>query len=217
MRWLVRLGYTGVSVSEGLQRLRTGTADGCVVLTFDDGYLDNLIHAVPVLAQYGFGATCFIVSDCVGRHNEWDAQWLGVRKPLMDASQLRQWLECGFELGSHTRSHPRLHELTHERAAAEIAGSRVALQALTGAAIEHFCYPYGECNPALAAAVRAAGYQSAVTGRRGRARASDDPFLLPRLSIAGGKSLLKFVLRVATPYADMMRARRGADDSAAVS
>jgi peptidoglycan/xylan/chitin deacetylase (PgdA/CDA1 family) len=203
MAWLARMGYAGVSLSDGLARLQAGGAAGCAVLTFDDGYLDNLIHAAPVLERLGFGATCFIVSDHIGDHNAWDTREGEVAKPLMNAAQLREWQARGFELGSHTRSHPRLHQLSADRATQEVAGSRRVLQELTGAAIAHFCYPYGDCNASVAAIVRSAGYESAVTGRRGRARANDDPFQLPRLSVNGGKSLLKFLLKVATPYADV--------------
>jgi peptidoglycan/xylan/chitin deacetylase (PgdA/CDA1 family) len=206
MSWLARLGYRGVSLSEGLRRLRAGEAAGCAVLTFDDGYVDNLIHAAPVLERFGFGATCFIVSDRIGDHNAWDTRLGEVAKPLMSAGQLREWQGRGLELGSHSCSHPRLQELSVERAMHEVAGSRRALQELIGAPIAHFCYPYGDCNAALAAMVRAAGYESAVTGRRGRARAGDDPLQLPRLSVNGGKGLLKFLLKVATPYADLGRA-----------
>jgi peptidoglycan/xylan/chitin deacetylase (PgdA/CDA1 family) len=203
MAWLARLGYRGVSLSEGLARLRAGKAARCAVLTFDDGYVDNLVHAAPVLGRFGFGATCFIVSDHIGDHNRWDTRLGEVSKPLMHAGQLREWQARGLELGSHTRSHPRLHELPADLALQEVVGSRRALQELTGAPIAHFCYPYGDCSAAVAAIVRGAGYESAVTGRRGRARASDDPFQLPRLSVNGGKSLLKFLLKVATPYADV--------------
>ncbi|MFI4914084.1 MAG: polysaccharide deacetylase family protein [Steroidobacterales bacterium] len=205
MTLLRRLGIEGVSLSEGLRRLRSGDRRACVALTFDDGYADNLLHAAPVLRRFGFGATCFVVSDCIGTYNVWDAELLGTRKRLMNAAELAAWLAHGFEIGSHTRSHPRLHELDEKRAFEEIAASRSALQALIDQEVEHFCYPFGECNDALAALVQRAGYRTAVSCRRGRATAADDPYLLPRVSIGGGRSLIKFLLKVATPYADVGR------------
>jgi peptidoglycan/xylan/chitin deacetylase (PgdA/CDA1 family) len=53
---LRRVGLRGVSTSEGIARLSSGTARGCVVLTFDDGYTDTVTTAAPLLKQYGFGA-----------------------------------------------------------------------------------------------------------------------------------------------------------------
>ncbi|MBV8973629.1 MAG: hypothetical protein JOY74_00795, partial [Sinobacteraceae bacterium] len=48
---LRRLGLRGVSTSEGIARLRQGTARGCVVFTFDDGYADALTTAAPLLKR----------------------------------------------------------------------------------------------------------------------------------------------------------------------
>lgn len=203
MRLLRRLGFQGVSLTEGLSRLRAGCAQRSVVLTFDDGYADNLSYAAPVLRQYGFGATCFIVSGCVGSYNRWDAELLGVHKPTMSRGGLRSWLDAGFEIGSHTHSHPRLSQLAPEQAFEEIASSRERLQALTGTQVHHFCYPYGDCNPQLADQVRRAGYTAAVSGARGRALPHGDPYRLPRISISGGKTLFKYLLKVATPYEDI--------------
>ena len=210
MRWLKRLGLRGVSLSEGLWHLERARARRVVVLTFDDGYADNLQYAAPILRELGFAATCFVVSGCIGTHNAWDAEQLRVRKPLMDTQQLRVWLAHGFEIGSHTRSHPHLDTLDDARADAEIAGAKADLERLTGTRIDHFCYPYGSVNAKLAERAAAAGYRSAVTTRRGIARATDNRFLLPRVSINGGKGLLRFVLKASTPYADWHRARRAA-------
>jgi peptidoglycan/xylan/chitin deacetylase (PgdA/CDA1 family) len=210
MRWLKRLGLRGVSLSEGLWHLERPRGRRVIVLTFDDGYADNLQYAAPILKELDFGATCFVVSDCIGTHNSWDAEQLRVRKPLMDAQQVRGWLAEGFEVGSHTRSHPHLDRLDEAQAEAEIAGAKADLERLTGTRIDHFCYPYGSVNAPLAERVAAAGYRSAVTTQRGIARADDNRFLLPRVSINGGKGLLRFMLKAGTPYAEWHRGRRAA-------
>lgn len=45
-----------------------------VVVTFDDGYIDNLCNAKPLLEQYGIPATVFVASGYVGQDREfwWD-------------------------------------------------------------------------------------------------------------------------------------------------
>src|SRR5262249_19174800 len=125
---LRRLGLQGVSASEGMTRLRNGSARGGVALTFDDGYTDTLITAAPLLKRYGFTATCYVVSSAVGTHNHWDADLLGEKKPLMSREQLDEWLAAGMEVGSHSLSHRRLHELPPDVARQEIAESRIALR-----------------------------------------------------------------------------------------
>ena len=97
---LQRLGLRGVSMGEGMVRLRNGTARGCVALTFDDGYADTVTTAAPLMKKYGFRATCYIVAGALGTYNHWDADYLRERKPLMSREQLDQWLALGMEVGS---------------------------------------------------------------------------------------------------------------------
>jgi peptidoglycan/xylan/chitin deacetylase (PgdA/CDA1 family) len=210
MRCLKRLGLRGVSLSEGLWHLERGESRAVVALTFDDGYADNLENAAPILREFGFGATCFVVTDRVGQHNAWDAEALRVRKPLMTASQLRRWVAEGFELGSHTRSHPRLDRLGDEQIEAEIAGSRVDLERIAGVRPDCFCYPYGAFNSTVVRHTRAAGYRAAVTTERGLALAGDNRFLLPRVAVSGRRGLFKFAWRATTPYGAWRRPRLAA-------
>jgi len=85
---LRRLGLRGVSMGEGMTRLRNGSTRGCVVLTFDDGYTDTLTAAAPLMKRYGYRATCYVVSNALGTYNRWDAEFLQERKPLMSREQL---------------------------------------------------------------------------------------------------------------------------------
>lgn len=202
---LRQLGIRGVSMSEGLRALRDGSARKVAVLSFDDGYEDNVTQAAPILARHGFSATCYVVSGAIGGHNAWDAEKLGVEKPMMDQRAIEQWLQAGHEIGSHTVTHPHLDQLDHARAAYEILESRRHLQRIIGTSVEHFCYPFGHYDAQSLELVRAAGYASAVTTRRGPALPTSDPLQLPRISVNGGRGLFKFALHAATPYAWLRR------------
>jgi len=205
MHWLRRLGLRGVSLSEGVRRLRAGRAAGCVALTFDDGYVDNVRHAAPVLAEYGFGATCFPVAGCLGGYNHWDTAWGWERESIMSHADVDRWLGYGLEVGSHTCTHPRLPTLSREQAMKELVYSREYLRGLTGRDVTTFCYPYGAHSAEVESWVAQAGYEIAVTVRRGRARPGDGPLNLPRIAINGRKGLLKFLLKASTPYVDARR------------
>lgn len=202
---LHRLGLRGVSTSEGIARLGNGTSRGCVVLTFDDGYADTLATAAPLLKQYGFTATCYVVSGAVGTYNHWDAAHARARKPLMSREQLDRWLAAGMEVGSHSISHPRLHELPPDLAQHEIAASRAALHDLLGVPIEHFAYPFGAFTADVVAWVRSAGYSSGMTVVPGIARACDDRLRLPRMLVNGERGLWKLLLQLLAPRERLRR------------
>jgi peptidoglycan/xylan/chitin deacetylase (PgdA/CDA1 family) len=156
MGWLRRHGRRGVSVREMLDARAIGCGQGLVGLTFDDGYADFADYALPVLKRYGFSATVYVIAGRLGGDNEWDPE--GPRKPLMTAELVRQVAEAGIEIGSHGLRHVSLPTAPEAALAGEIAGSRRALQDISGQDVPGFCYPYGHIDAAIVAGVRAAGY-----------------------------------------------------------
>lgn len=201
--WLLRrLGYTGLSMTAAMPYLRGEQQGRVAVITLDDGYLDNLEAALPVLARHGFSATCYAVSGQLGRYNAWDAELLGVRKPTMTAVQLRQWQQAGMEVGAHTRSHPRLTQCTDAQLREEIEGSKHDLEDLLGQPVRQFCYPYGDVDERVVAAAREAGYHAATTTHRGRAFAGMDLWRLPRIQVARHHVLAKFAVKTLSGYED---------------
>lgn len=205
MAWLKRLGYQGLSLSALMPYLQGEKTGKVVGITFDDGYLNNLTHALPVLQQHGFSATCYFVSRRLGHSNDWDRA-IGIKQTrLMGQPQLREWVAGGQEAGAHTRTHPRLRGLDTTEAQREIAGSKLELEAVTGKPVQHFCYPFGEFDPQHVQMVQEAGYQTATTTQRGRARGGDVLLQLPRVTVARATSLAGLWFKVATPCEDRGR------------
>jgi peptidoglycan/xylan/chitin deacetylase (PgdA/CDA1 family) len=206
--WAIeRLGMRGVSMGEGLAGLRGTTRSRMVALTFDDGYVDTLTVAAPILARYGFRATCYIVTNALGAHNRWDDDRIREKKSLMTREQVGQWLNAGMEIASHSCSHPALERIDDTEAAREISDSRADLRRLFGVTPDHFAYPFGGFTPRTVSLVRRAGYRSAVTTQPGIARGTDDMYRLPRLLVDGDRGLGRFLLRVGTPYEDLRQGR----------
>src|SRR5438876_789673 len=172
----MRVRLKGLYVSAALFRLqlaelkaagfRTGSLDDCsgpmkprqIVLTFDDGYVNVLQHAIGALAQARFSAIQFLPVNLLGKSNEWDVTLGEAVEPIMDASQVRDWLAAGHDIGSHTLTHPFLTRLAPEQAREEIFASKEKLEDLCGRPIEHFCYPSGTRNAGLRRRGVAAGY-----------------------------------------------------------
>ncbi len=207
MGLLKALGYQGLSMSALMPYLRGDKHGKVVGITFDDGYVNNLDYAMPVLQRNGFSATCYMVSGQLGGSNVWDHAKGIAAKPLMQAAQARAWVAGGQEVGAHTRSHVDLRQLSATQAMQEIAGCKAELQDACGAAVNQFCYPYGFYTPAIAAQVQEAGYVAATTTERSRAKRSDSLWELPRVPVMGSVWLPQFWRKVVTAYEDQ---RRGA-------
>ncbi len=182
---------------------RTGKVVG---ITFDDGYLNNLTHALPVLIRHGFTATCYAVSQQLGKNNEWDRSVGIAQTSLMDAEQLRQWVAGGQEIGAHTRHHVRLSETDSATCVEEIGLCKLELESVTNSPVRHFCYPYGDYLPMHIEMAKAAGFQTATTTQRSRCKAEEDLMKLPRIPIVRSTTLPSLWLKLATAYEDRRRA-----------
>jgi peptidoglycan/xylan/chitin deacetylase (PgdA/CDA1 family) len=202
MLLLKLLGYKGLSMSAAMPYLRGEKNGRVAVITFDDGYLDTLELALPILNNFGFSATCYFVSGRSGATNDWDAAALKVSKPLMNDTQIKTWQAAGMEVGAHTRTHPRLPGCSDAELHTEIAGCKAELEALTGTAVLQFCYPYGDLDARVAEAVRVAGFEAATTTQRGRARNGDDLMRLKRILVSGSNMLHLFLIKLLTGYED---------------
>ena len=199
LKWL---GYTGLSMS-GLLPYLNGERRGKVVgITFDDGYLNNLNHALPVLMKHGFSSTCYAVSDLAGKTNLWD-QNIGIAQtPLMNASQMHQWRAGGQEIGSHTKSHANLPAIGTDAAYAEIALGKTDLETALKAPVNHFCYPYGCYEPSHVAIAKEQGFNTATTTQRSRCHSGTDMLEIPRIPIVRSTSLPLFWIKIASGYED---------------
>jgi peptidoglycan/xylan/chitin deacetylase (PgdA/CDA1 family) len=196
------LGYQGLSMSAAMPYLRGEKQGRVAVITFDDGYVDTLENALPVLHKNGFSATCYFISQRSGLYNDWDAAALNVRKPLMNDEQVRTWHTAGMEVGAHSRTHPRLSNCNDAELQNEIAGSKADLEALTESAVTQFCYPYGDLDERVSNAVQQAGFDAATTTRRGRVRVGDNPLLFRRILVSGSTFPHLFLLKLLTGYED---------------
>jgi len=210
LKTLRALGWRGVSMREFLPYHRGEKTGKVFGITFDDGYLNNFEHALPVLRDLGFTATLFMVSNQIAGSNVWDRK-LGVPdSALMDFQHLRAWLAAGMEVGAHSRNHVDLSTCDDATARDEIVGSKRDLERACGVEVTSFCYPYGGHRAEHAEMVRQAGYTSATTIESARTSQCDDMMRLPRITVYLGGSLVRVTAQVTTDFEDwrMARARR---------
>ena len=183
LRQLRELRAAGFATTD-LADVVTGAdnALGRLALTFDDGFENVLRHGLTPLAETGFLAIEFLVAGQLGQMNDWEQAEGEAPERLMDVAQVRDWLAAGHAIGSHTLTHPFLTRLAPARAREEIGASRKQLEDLVGRPVRHFCYPYGDWNPAVRDLVAEAGYATACTTEPGVNTATTDCFALKRIT-----------------------------------
>jgi peptidoglycan/xylan/chitin deacetylase (PgdA/CDA1 family) len=183
-----------------LARRETG-ARPLVSLTFDDGYASFYTRALPVLVRHGAHATAFVVTGTVGLegpqgYDEWGVRNSG--RTAEEAWRAMSWEElerCAatgiVHVGAHSHEHLRGSRLSPARMAEEAGRSREVLRSRLGEGhARAYSYPYGstrlgDASDAYVEAVRAAGYEVAVTTDLGLATQASDPLRLPRVEAHG--------------------------------
>lgn len=198
LRLLNLLGYRGIDFGELVETLRASRLPPrrAVVITIDDGYLDNLEVAEPILRRRGFPATVFLVSGKLGGVNDWTHEGALAQRPLLTLEQVEELRRRGVSIGAHTRTHPALPTLADPEVEREVAGSREDLEGALVTSISTFAYPFGALDDRASSAVAAAGFSGACTVEPRLARPLEDPMRIPRLEVKAEDSLLRFLLNL---------------------
>lgn len=189
MEFLKNHHYRVISLVELAHRLRSGgnIPLKTVVITFDDGNLDNFTLAFPVLKKMGFPATVFMITSNISREG-----WLSEEDlKILDAS--------GVEVGSHTLNHAFLPILGVDQALTEIRDSKKRLEEILGHDIVLFSYPAGGYDNHVRSLVEREDYRAAVTTNYGRRR--HDPLAIHRIRVSeAGGNLFNFWLKTTGFY-----------------
>ncbi len=182
MESLAQLGYQSIWVSQ----LREAIVYGAelppkpIIITFDDGNLDNYEHAFPIMHAYSFFGTVYIVANRLGA------------KDYLSTPQLKEMMAAGWEIGSHSMTHADLTAIPSSQLREEILGSRLRLETELDIPIQSFAYPYGSVNPQIAAKVNRYGYFAGMGLGKFTTHNTGSLFYLDRLEIRGTMSLEAF-------------------------
>ena len=203
---LARNGLHAVSVESLSDWLDDGAplAAGAFVLTFDDGFRDVRLHALPVLERLRWPFTVFLVSNLVGKEDFWTraSNPDGATYPLLNAEEIVDMQRRGVSCQSHSSSHPSLPSLDDDQLASELVQSRAALRQMLGRAVDYFAYPFGHLDERVVAATRSAGYRAAFSTQPGFNRRDVDRFRIRRIDVYGTD----------TPSMLMRKVRLGTND-----
>ena len=199
MAYLAKAGYKALSLDELFAFIK-GDLDlkqKAVVITFDDGWLDNFIYALPVLEKYKLRATMFIVTDWIEKSSE---KSNGIpafiptneeSKALVRKGQAQKvvltWELIGkmtasglIDFFSHTKSHLNCNNSSEPDILEELQESRRVLEERLGRPCPYLCWPDGIYSDTAISIARKTGYKALFTIERGAVKAGSDPFAIKR-------------------------------------
>jgi peptidoglycan/xylan/chitin deacetylase (PgdA/CDA1 family) len=190
IRKIRQLGFEPISLKAVYQSPHAYALDThkrwCLI-TFDDGLVNNLQYALPVLEAEKCPATIFALPGKFGGTNDWDEDHLPVaqRDALMTKAQMQMMAASPYiTFGSHGLYHSHLGEMKREGIRRELHESHEALSNLLGRDyVPVFAYPWGEYSALVVEEMPNSPYEYAFTVENGVAMASHNPFLLPRFTV----------------------------------
>ena len=213
LQWLKLSGHHPVTISQIADWLdgRSSLPSRAYIITFDDGYLDNLEVALPLLKQFEATACIFVTTSWCGKK---DLPSATTGYPILSWPQLRQLADAGVDIGAHTVSHPFLTDIAPESAWEEIHQAKHEIEDRLGLEAQAFSYPNSKHNQLIREMVQRAGYLLAFGGNPGLSHRETDRYNLYRPTIFNFCKVLEFGLSICTGvdmrsrYRDWKRQRR---------
>lgn len=153
-----------------------------VILTFDDGWIDDYNVAFPALRERGMVGTFFVPTSYAGAPGGKLVSW----------GQIVEMDSAGMELGGHTINHPDLKQVGKEEAVRQLQVSKANMESKLGHLTIAFAYPFGDYDATVVEQVREAGYRVAVGLCCGYNLTADKLLTLPRIRVSYDINLSDF-------------------------
>lgn len=174
--------YTTITMKELYDYLKNNKPipEKSIVITFDDGYMNNYTEAFPILKALNMKATIF----CVG--NSLDGSY------YLSHEAIKEMSDYGIDIESHTVNHVHLDTLSYDEQLLEMKKSKEILENITGKEVSSIAYPFGDYNTDTVKAAKQAGYSLGFTTNLGLSDRSDDIFELDRIYISSNYDMNTF-------------------------
>jgi len=185
LQYLADAGYHTITLTDLYLYLTQGypLPEKPIILTFDDGYRDAYEVVFPMLLEYGFTGTFFILATPA--HFEWPE--------YLTWAQMKEMADAGMEIQAHGRDHVDLRGRSYDYLVYQILGAQEAIQYHVGRPARFFCYPSGRYDSDVVAVLKAAGYWGAVTTEWGKVQTMDQLFTMPRIRVRGQGTLESYI------------------------
>lgn len=186
MKWLKDNGYSSVTLDEAYEAVseKKELPEKSVVITFDDGYIDNYENAFPVLKKYGMSGTVFMITGKI------DDKANG----YLTADMLKEMDKSVLKIEAHTIDHKDLDKLSYKKQLEELKGSKETLENLLDRKIEFMAFPSGKYNSNTIKAAKESGYKMCFKMNGGQGTIDDDIYEFPRFFV--GEDMGEFEERI---------------------
>lgn len=195
--YLKKKGYETITFRD-INENPTIDLNNKVILTFDDGYVDNYDNLFPLLKEFGLTAVIFLVTQI--KRNEWGIVEGEPAIQLLNESQLKEMDQYGIEFGGHTQTHKNLLSLDSESRKREIKGCKLDVENVLGKKTISFSYPFGACNEEIKRIVSEAEYTYAVSTNTGPNSFHDDLMQIKRIEVTCRTNIFSFKRKVSGRY-----------------
>lgn len=188
LQFFKKKGFTTLTFSE-LSLFRKGLLNfkhfpkKPLVITFDDGYRDNLETASPLLKKYGYKAQLFLLADNKINSNVWDLSGDEPAHEIMSLQERQAWKTSAYEIGSHGFRHQKITEFSAEEAQKELSTSKLNLEDEFKVSVQSFAFTYGITRPEGAEMAQRAGYEYALNTDTGGMLMEEEPYSIFRVNI----------------------------------
>lgn len=169
-----------------------------IILTFDDGYVDNYTLLFPLLKEYGFKAVIFLVTQL--KRNEWGIVEGEPAIDMMNEQQIKEMDDYGIEFGGHTQTHADLLRLSGEAVKMEVAGCKKDIEKIINKEVISFSYPFGGVNENIKRIVRETGYYYGISTDTGPGVFTDDLMQIKRVEVSCKTKLYRFRKKASGMY-----------------
>jgi peptidoglycan/xylan/chitin deacetylase (PgdA/CDA1 family) len=188
LQFLADAGYHPVTLSDLYLHLTQGypLPEKPIVLTFDDGYRDAYEVVFPLLLDYGFTGTFFVLATPAHLESPGYLTW----------AQMKEMSDAGMEIQAHGRDHVDLRGRSYDYLVYQILGIQEAIQYHTGRLPRFFCYPSGQRDANAISVLKSAGYWGAVTTEWGHTHTREGLFETPRVRVRGTDTVASFIDRL---------------------
>lgn len=189
MHFLHSQGYYFASLDEVVEHVRgeRSLAARSVAITFDDGYADNYINALPILKKYDIPACVFMIVD-----QEKSGEALGYQGSFLNDEHIEEMKKQKISFGCHSRSHGDLSKMNVAELEDEMITGKRQLESARHCPVDYFAYPGGTYSDAAIAVAKKA-YKAAFSIKPGLIHKADDVYMLKRNVVLRSMPLWQFV------------------------